>query len=831
MPPTRHILALTLLFIITTPALAQTTQPQEPTPATLFPQDMAKLKSAIQTNDSAAALQTVNNLVANHPKEPLAYLVRAEVHAQLRDFDASKADLLKALALTPGHVPATLMLANLQIKTRLHQAALETLDKSLALNPKNTALLTAKADLQAALNMPAEADNTYRLAIASTSDPLLLKTLNAKAAPTYETLFARARQREATGDLANALADYKLGRDKLLTLHPSTSPDRFDKFIKPLEATLKERTELSLAQTQKTALELKTLQDARAKLLALALAFQKSSADQSAIDALIQEVAVVAPTLDNAKDASLIPLHASELNPNAPDAIPPDIAALRAKANALSQSLNIPLNIEATDPDKARALFDQVLAIYPDPWLLLRRSFIHYQKGDLKAALQDAALACAIDSLHKFQHPTGALSFFKPLTPEVQGRRLFMQLDRLRSANPSAPEKELLLFTRAVEKQDWVQAQQTHRANRSQWASTFHPLGFFIDKRDHASKVFPNVQTLYAAQLTQKDIDDKTLRQFAEEAAAQPLTNPDALDALLAAWTKLGAAQDLQKSIDDTLLVDKYNPSARIAQGKAAEAQNRPIDAMLLYNIATRGNPIKDLTGRAVDAADARDRIEAKLTTKVALQAYSDYLAKELDDAHPGSPRLPALECAITRFLPYAQHPFDMLFYRGELYFHMKDYPRCIADMRALIGKQDDLQSSLWAYIGDASKNLAADAQDKLPLYTQAVDAYSKSIPLADPAKPMALGLIHYARGNCYQALAKPDLAAPDFLKTIQLLSDEKQQKVWAYHELAKAQFDLGQKDQALENANKAIALSKHFYPQVPGVIAGFAARLQSQSK
>ncbi len=751
--PTRFLALGALALIASSSVFAQSTQPAtlpEAPATTLFPDDMARLKEAIAKQDAEKSLQIASALIAKHPNQPESYLVRAELYAQLTQTNDARADIQKALAISPGHTQANIMLASLTLRDDDAQAALKILDHALTKSPGNPKLLAAQTQVQSRI-----------------------KTT------------------------------------------PISDAD-----------------------------QIKAAQAARARSVELALAVQKNPQDTAALDALVAHIRTVAAAISNTSDASLMPLAPAELDEKAADSAPLDAQKARAKAEALADSLAIPRNIEFTDPAKARELFDQPLALYPLPRLLLRRAFQHYEQNDLKAAAQDAALAAAIDALHKVQRPTRTLDSASQTSPNVQGRRLLMQLDRLQNNNPSTAEKEMQAFTLAVTNKDWSQAQKTYRVNRAQWNSPLSPLGAYAVRRDYASKVVPEIQKVYTLQLNEllAGNDAKALGDLADDVFNLGPTDPDTIDALINAWTKLGETLALNNTIDGVLQSDPYNPSARIAQAKALEAQNKPIDALLLYNTGARGKDASTLSSYAKNAALQRDRIETKLTRPVTYQTYSDYLAKELDMARPGSKKLPILEAALTRYIPVAEHKNDLLFYRGEIYYKLRQYQNCIQDMQALIGKQEDLQPPLWCFIGDASMNLASDTSNigsdagmskpaQAILFKQAIDAYTHALPLVDPKKPADQGPIYYARANCYDALGQATQAAPDYLKAIQLLPDKSQSKAWAHYNLSKIQHASSDKQSAYENAVKALNLARESFPQIPVPISAWVLVLNQERK
>jgi tetratricopeptide (TPR) repeat protein len=748
--PTRHdllVFSLALLASLTlSPAFAADTQPAsspktlpEAPATTLFPEEMAQLKDAIAKQNADKALELASALITKHPGQPEAYLVRAELYAQLKEFDSAKADIQKAIAISPAHTQGNIMLAAITLREGDAPAALKIIDTALTKKPNDPKFLAARTQIQAQIK-PSEQD------------------------------------------------------------------------------------------------EAKAAQAARAKSVELALAYQKNPQDPAALAALLAHVRTVAAAINNTSDASLMPLAASEYNEKSPDSAPSDIQKNRAKAEALADSLAIPRNIELADPAKARTLFDQPLAIYPLPRLLLRRAFVNYQQGDLKAASQDALLACAIDALHTVQRPSRPLPAAHQSSPNVQGRRLFTQFDRLQNNSPSTAEKEIQVFIDSVAAQDWSVAQKTYRLNRAQWNSPLSPLGVYVARRDYPSKVVPEIQKVYTLRLNEliAGTDDKALTDLADEVYNLGPTDPDTIDALINAWTKLKETLALNNTIDAVLKSDPYNPSARIAQGKALEAQNKPIDALLMYNTGARGKDIASLSSYAKTAAEHRDRIEAKLTRPVTFQAYSDYLSKELDSARPGSRKLPILEAALTRYIPVAEHKNDLLFYRGEIYFKLREYQKCINDMQALIGKQEDLQPALWCFIGDASFNLAQEqpASDKRAqeiLFKQAIDAYTHAIPLVDPKKTSDLGTLHYSRANCLDAINDSAKAAPDYLKAISLLPDTAQTKAWAHFNLSKDQHASGDKEGAYQNAVKALNLARESFPQMPVPISAWVVVLNTE--
>lgn len=111
--------------------------------------DMALIASAIRRKDYAKAMKAIDALEKKQPDSPLVHTLRGTLFAAKGDVTTGRKELEKALALKPGHFPAAVALANLDLSEKKPDQARKRFEGVLAADPKNFQAYLALAELEA----------------------------------------------------------------------------------------------------------------------------------------------------------------------------------------------------------------------------------------------------------------------------------------------------------------------------------------------------------------------------------------------------------------------------------------------------------------------------------------------------------------------------------------------------------------------------------------------------------------------------------------------------------------------------------------------------------
>lgn len=111
--------------------------------------DMALIASAIRSKDFTKALRAIDALEKKQPDSPLVFTLRGTLYAAKGDVATARKNLENALSLKPGHFPAAVALASLDLNDKKPDQARKRFESVLAADPKNFQAHLALAELKA----------------------------------------------------------------------------------------------------------------------------------------------------------------------------------------------------------------------------------------------------------------------------------------------------------------------------------------------------------------------------------------------------------------------------------------------------------------------------------------------------------------------------------------------------------------------------------------------------------------------------------------------------------------------------------------------------------
>ena len=181
----------------------------------------------------AEAIQSLDRALAVDGKLANAYLFRARAHVALVQPEAAVKDFDKALQLDPSNADALVERAALHLRTNDYQGVIADCEQAIRLNPRLTYAYTLRGmafrelgnlpksleDFNHAVELAPGLDTYFQRATtyqAMGEHPKALSDLDQVVSlfPTSPMGYlARAKSREATGDLAGARSDRETGRN------------------------------------------------------------------------------------------------------------------------------------------------------------------------------------------------------------------------------------------------------------------------------------------------------------------------------------------------------------------------------------------------------------------------------------------------------------------------------------------------------------------------------------------------------------------------------------------------------------------------------------------
>ena len=116
--------------------------------------DLALFNATLRRGDHAGALKIIDRVETKQPRSPMVPMLRASVQLRMNDRAGARASHEKALAMDPSFFPATVALAELDVKDGRADEAVRRFDALLAQKPGHARALLARAQTRRLAGMP-----------------------------------------------------------------------------------------------------------------------------------------------------------------------------------------------------------------------------------------------------------------------------------------------------------------------------------------------------------------------------------------------------------------------------------------------------------------------------------------------------------------------------------------------------------------------------------------------------------------------------------------------------------------------------------------------------
>ncbi len=807
--------------------------------------EAAGIKTLLGAHDGNGARKLADQIIADNPKRPEAYLVRAELNAMFNALTDAKKDIDKALELDPDNARGNAMSALLMARGGDMSGALEKADKALKKNPNSASLLTVKADI-----LGSRQDGPGMIALlkgpaATLKDPEGASVINAKLAQALgvqkqfpealkaidktillrpgdpQALVIKAQILEASGDVLGAYNAFSSVKSKPGPLAANAQfMTQLDAKIKQMEPEAKKIKNQRQAEAQAKSLnqELEAIKQDRAKAVQVMEAYQKAPGNTQARDAAAAYMLERTLAKPLGSEGELIKMHSTEKSANAKDTAPPDAIEARKKiwaALEADKSIYDGFYSEKT-ADSLRKL-EELIKIYPDVQSLNMISQMKFGEKKYKEAKDYAVLAAGMAALEDYQLPLDDSEektyFGVPLDArEVTYRHMALQAKRFEDGDLNDVDKILVEYTQAREKKDWVKVYEIYYLNNVKpgWYGNKNPMGPRVTTGQY--KLIPEMEAAMVAkgQTILKSGDKEALKKHLEMLEKTALLKQETMEFKLAAQQAIGNETAIMQTVTKTLDLYPFSGAARLVLGQSFEKQTKPTDAMYHYNTGAKGLPAQGLTGVALDNAKARDRIEA-IVGKEWMKSYTSFIDAERAIANLEKQRRAMVYAAVTRVLP--QHSNKPLLYllRGQEGYNLAMYDESIQDSKKAVELNKENLYMANIYIGDANYQLSrkfdlpkADQSKYLRL---SAEAYGIALDKAPDKANQAT--ILFSRASRYRDLEENDKALADFNKANEVFDDRVRNKAWSYFEASKLKEKKGDIEGARVDAQKAVEMSK----------------------
>jgi putative PEP-CTERM system TPR-repeat lipoprotein len=118
--------------------------------------DIALVLGRLRRGEGAKALAAARALADKQPKDPVSFQVLGAVQLTRRDRAAARESFERALALSPGYLPAAVSLAGIDLAEQKPDAARSRFTAMLTREPKNEQIVLAQAEFEARAGSPAK---------------------------------------------------------------------------------------------------------------------------------------------------------------------------------------------------------------------------------------------------------------------------------------------------------------------------------------------------------------------------------------------------------------------------------------------------------------------------------------------------------------------------------------------------------------------------------------------------------------------------------------------------------------------------------------------------
>jgi putative PEP-CTERM system TPR-repeat lipoprotein len=132
--------------------------------------DLSLITTHFASGDYARAIDAATDMGKRQPNSPLPLTLRGLAETESGDDATAQSDFENALAKDPNFVPATLSLAELDMRSGNSSAAQNHLDVALKSKPANLPILLARANIEIRIGHPAAAIPFLKTAIAAHPD-------------------------------------------------------------------------------------------------------------------------------------------------------------------------------------------------------------------------------------------------------------------------------------------------------------------------------------------------------------------------------------------------------------------------------------------------------------------------------------------------------------------------------------------------------------------------------------------------------------------------------------------------------------------------------------
>jgi tetratricopeptide (TPR) repeat protein len=859
--------------VATAPASAAAAGPGKPgevnlaedVPLDKVVKEIALVQKALQARDGNGAKKAADEIVANHPTLPEAYLVRAELNGQFQAIADAKKDIDKALELDPNNARANAMSATLIARGGDTTGALEKVNKALAVNPNSASLLAIKADILGSRQDGQGVIDTLKGPAATLKDPQSSAVLNAKLAQAYgvqkkfpeamaaiertiknqpgnpEALVIKAQILEASGDVVGAYDAFVAVKAKPGALAQNAQ------FMVQLDAKIKElqgkanqiKSAKALeAKSKQDAQELKGIIEGRAKLVAAMEAYQKSPGDEKLRDAAAEMVLALCVKQGESSEAEVIPLHKSEYVKTPVDKAPKEVVEARAKAaKGYADDKSIDVEFFSETPEPTLDKLGELVAIYPSAQLLEMMAKTYFGQNDFIQASRYAALAAGMSALEAYQLPVepDVDPYFGFGTPAwVFDRRLALQALRFKEGKLTESDQLVADYVQAQRDLQWYTLLEVYQrgAAKMMWYSPKNPIGGFAIARHHTHSEQMEAAALAKGQEALKAGDTEKLKAVIELIGKARFAKQETYEFCIAGQKALGQETAIRLAVSKALEAYPFSPVARLSLGQDFEKQSKPADAMYQYNTGAKGLATADQKGDALDCAKARDRIEQTLGKEMT-KSYTGFIDAERAIANLEKQRHAMIYSALTRVLPNHSNKALLNLLRGQEAIALEMFEACIFDMNKAIELNPENVYTAKAFIGDSyyqiSRKEGMDKAGKEKLLKQSAEAYGACIDKA-PDKANLATLLN-ARASRYRDLDEPEKALADYTKAAELFDDRVKSKAWAYLELSRLKEKKGDIPGAKADAQKALEMSKISWTGTEKRPAAFADQVSLLAK